>query len=89
MPPLLSYHMRNEVIHVERDLEMFSLNARNDVEAFDSSFVGIQESAGLYGFSGLPRHYDDHANAVPVCVANGDARLSACRLTDRVMSIAS
>lgn len=81
--------MSNEVIHVERDLEMFSLNARNDVEAFDSSFVGIQESAGLYGFSGLPRHYDDHANAVPVCVANGDARLSACRLTDRVMSIAS
>lgn len=27
---------------------------------------------GLWGFSGLPRHYDDHANAVPVCVANGD-----------------
>lgn len=43
---------------------------------------------GLYGFSGLPRHYDDHANAVPVCVANGDDRLSACP-TDRVMSIAS
>lgn len=66
---------------------MFSLNARNDVEAFDSSFVCIHESRP-YGFSGLPRHFDDHANAVPVCVANGDDP-SSTSPTDRVMSIAS